>query len=663
MRCQRTRSPTNDAGHGQHGVLLAALATVLTATAVGQNAPNAPATSQTEKPAATPKNQTKPPAAAPGTEAKQPVAPASPAPKPSMIDNAKSKMQSIFGMKKNQAVAEKPGQPGQPNQPGQPRSLFDRFLHPGKSENPAPGPHPATPNPAASANPAASGSGKENKENPVRITPNPPAEPPRHELPGNGGGPRPAPGVLIGPAGAPRAGAPDVPRARVPVPETPTPHGNLMQIGPGGTVRQLRSPQNNMAIRYGMNGSRQIRVDHPDGSRIVLASRGLPYVQKPWNFGSRTYDHRTYVDNGQLTHQFYRPYHFGGATLDAYAPQRYYSQDYYKWVGTQQLWTPPAWSYTTKQEPWYTHYQGYFTPQPSYASPVYWLTDFVLATSLFEAYNAHPLPAQAPPPIPAPLTSQSSAPQPLVTSPLIQAPIAPAPSAPAPIARTPSGPITVAPAPTPPPTSTPTPAAPLPQPPIVPAQADEQGASLTIWDRITNYIRGLFGQTSPEPATPSPEPPVASNAAPITDDVKNKVAAEVQAQLAQEAREADVTARNVEPKAGAGGVVEELATHAQHVFVVASDLDLVDDANRRCMITEGDVVQIQSARVDIEVSDLQEMQNHMRATIDQGLANTPRAATEPTVTPAFAQAAPPPDPDAKSEIEKQKTIAASVERG
>jgi hypothetical protein len=106
------------------------------------------------------------------------------------------------------------------------------------------------------------------------------------------------------------------------------------------------------------------------------------------------------------------------------------------------------------------------------------------------------------------------------------------------------------------------------------------------------------------------------------------------------------------------------------------------------MITEGDVVQILSAvdaasetasaivlsskggtecalsaRVDIEVSDLQEMQNHMRAIIDQGLANTPRAPTEPKVTPAFAHAAPLADPDANSEIESQKPIVASVERG
>jgi hypothetical protein len=454
--------------------------------------------------------------------------------------------------------------------------------------------------------------------------------------------------------------------------ETRMPNGNVARTARDGSLKELHSPQNNMSIHYGMNGSRQIRVDQPDGSRVVLASRGVPYIQRPWNFGSRAFDHRTYFDNGVLTHQFYRPYLFGRTTLDAYAPQRFYSQDFYKWAAKPQLWTPPAWSYVAKQEPWYAHYQTYFTPQSSYASPVFWLTDFVLAMSLFEAYNAHPLPAQAPPSVPATSTSQSSAAQaPSASAPIVQAPIAPAPAGSAQV------------------TPTPTPAAPIVQAPVLPASqptTDDQGPSL--WQRFTNFVRSLLGQAPAETTASLPEPVVAGGATPITDDVKSKVADEVETQIEEEAREAGGDARNQEPKAGAGGVVEELARPTQHVFIVASDLDLVDDNGRRCMMSEGDVLQMlsaadaesgtapgvvlsskggvecaKSAKVDIAVSDLQEMQNHMRATIDQGLANTPRGAVEPTVTPAFAGAAPPPDADAKSEIEKQKTIAASVERG
>jgi hypothetical protein len=617
--------------------VLAALASLLTATAVCQTQPNAPANTQAEKPATTPTNQTKRPAATPGAQAKQPATPAPTPPKPSVMDKARS----LFGMK--------PSSPDAPKS-DQSHSIFDRFRsHDNNAEKPTPDTHGATTN-AVRTSPNLPAERAAPNLPAERSTPNLPAERAQHNIPAPGGVTRPA----------------------VPVTnETRMPNGNVARTARDGSLRELHSPQNNMSIRYGMNGSRQIRVDQPDGSRIVLASHGVPYVQRPWNFGSRAFDHRTYLDNGVLTQQFYRPYPFGGTTLDAYAPQRFYSQDFYKWVAKPQMWSPPAWSYQTKQEPWYTHNQGYFTPQSSYASPVFWLTDFVLAMSLYEAYNAHPLPAQAPPSVPAISTPQSSPPQtPSASAPIVQAPIAPAASGPAPVA----------------PTSAP--AAPIVQPPVVPTRTDDQGASLTMWQRFINYIQDLLGQTPTETAASSPAPAMASGAAPITDDVKNKVADEVQAQVTEEAREADGSTRSLEPRAGAGGVVEELGRPAQHVFVVASDLDLVDDNGRRCMISEGDVVQIlsaadaqsgtapgivlsskggvecaQSAKVDIAISDLQEMQNHMRAAIDQGLANTPRGATDPTVTPAFAQAAPPPDADAKSEIEKQKTIAASVERG
>jgi hypothetical protein len=604
--------------------MLAALGTLLTANAICQNQPTAPTTTPAQKPTTAPTNQTKRPAANPSAEAKQPAAPTPTAAKPSVLD----KTRSFFGMKKSSSDT---------NKSDQPRSFLDYFRSHGNNAD------KSTPNTRAATT------------NAVRTPSNQPAESVQQKLSAPGGGTRP--GVPIGH-------------------ETRMPNGNVARTARDGSLRELHSPQNNMSILYGMNGSRQIRVDQPDGSRIVLASHGTPYTQKPWNFGSRAFDHRTYLDNGMLTHQFYRPYLFGGTSLDAYAPQRFYSQDFYKWAAKPQLWTPPAWSYLTKQEPWYTHYQTYFTPQSSYASPVFWLTDFVLAMSLFEAYNAHPLPAQALPSLPATSTSPSSTPQaPRASAPIVQAPIAQTPGASAPV--------------TPPAT----PAAPIVQPPVVaaphsanPAGINDQGTSL--WQRFTNFISSLLGQTPAETVSSPSEPALAGGAALITDDVKNKVADEVQTQLQEEAREAGGNARNLEPKAGAGGVVEELARPTQHVFVVASDLDLVDDNGRRCMISEGDVVQIlsaadaesgtapgivlsakggvecaQSAKVDIAVSDIQEMQNHMRAAIDQGLANTPRGATEQTVTPAFAGAAPPPDADAKSEIEKQKTIAASVERG
>jgi hypothetical protein len=51
----------------------------------------------------------------------------------------------------------------------------------------------------------------------------------------------------------------------------------------------------------------------------------------------------------------------------------------------------------------------------------------------------------------------------------------------------------------------------------------------------------------------------------------------------------------------------------------------------------------------------------MRETIDQGMAATNTGKSAPSVTPAFVAAAPPPDENAKSEIDKQAQLAAAVE--
>jgi uncharacterized membrane protein len=122
------------------------------------------------------------------------------------------------------------------------------------------------------------------------------------------------------------------------------------------------------------------------------------------------------------------------------------------------------------------------------------------------------------------------------------------------------------------------------------------------------------------------------------------------------------------------------------VFVVASDLDLVDPSGRRCTVSEGDVVQVvsepktggaavdavvmaskggvecgRSAQVEIALTDVQEMQNHMRETIDQGMADTNAGKQAAKVTPAFAASPPPADTNAAAEIEQQQQIAAAAE--
>jgi hypothetical protein len=425
-------------------------------------------------------------------------------------------------------------------------------------------------------------------------------------------GPRPGPGPGQATAGAPAKGMrlasldsghagsgaaqsqtflghPAPPGSR----EMRTASGSIVRTAADGSVLDVRNPKSGMTIHHALDGSRHVLVEQPDGSRIVAPSRGVPYVQHPYIFQARAFDHRTFYDRGQLTHQFYRPYNFGGTTLDVYAPQRFYPGSVYQWA-TSRYRAPlvPSWNYVSTSAPWFTHYRDYFTPETSYSSPLGWLTDFVLATSLITAYDTH-----------RPAASQPSAP------------------------------------------SNPAPAVPL-----------------------------AAGAAAPAPT------------AAITPQVKDMVADEVDRQVKQESVEARASTQDKPLPEGAGSVVEELNDREPHVFVVASDLDLVDPGGRRCMISEGDVVQVisaanretssaqavvlaskggmeceRAAQVQIALSDLQEMQNHMRETIDQGMAGTSAGRSAATVTPAYAAAAPPPDANAAREIEQQQQIAAAAE--
>ncbi len=357
--------------------------------------------------------------------------------------------------------------------------------------------------------------------------------------------------------------------------ETRTASGAVVRKAADGSVLAVANPRNGMLIQHGVDGGRRILVSQPDRTRIFATSRGVQYVQHPYTFGGRAYDHRTYYFQGKTVHRYYRPYTYGGATLDAYAPTRFYAPNLYRWAVSSFRPTPFQWTYTN--QPWYQHYNGYFTPDSSYSSPVFWLADFVIGASLLTAYNAEQQSHQAP----APADDGSSA---------------------------------------------------------------------------------------------------------ITPQTKQLLAQEVNRQVRQEAVEAQENAHNIEPPPGTGGVVAELSDRQAHAFVVGSDLDLVDASGRRCMVSEGDVVAVvspakadtstadavvlaskggeecqRSVRVQVALNDVQEMQNHMREAIDQGLASTNAAKTVPSVTPAFAQAGPPADPNAAQEIQQQQELAAAAE--
>ncbi|HLK62723.1 MAG TPA: hypothetical protein VKU19_04760 [Bryobacteraceae bacterium] len=167
----------------------------------------------------------------------------------------------------------------------------------------------------------------------------------------------------------------------------------------------------------------------------------------------------------------------------------------------------------------------------------------------------------------------------------------------------------------------------------------------------------------------------------LTPQVKDMIAQEVRSQLAQE--NMDSQTQNVAPSDDAAPPVLD---GASHVFVAYNNL-VVNAGGQDCSLTGGDVVQVQpgssqdpsyaNARVlaskgqdcptgevvAIQLTDLQEMQNHMREALDQGLGDLQAKQGQnnlPAIDPAlraqtpapYAAELPPPEPSAESELQQ-----------
>ena len=171
-------------------------------------------------------------------------------------------------------------------------------------------------------------------------------------------------------------------------------------------------------------------------------------------------------------------------------------------------------------------------------------------------------------------------------------------------------------------------------------------------------------------------------------------------QIALENSESKTAGQGGEPDAASSSIQRALTDGKPHVFVAGHDLDVVDAGGTECALSEGDALQLsgqatpdaQAATlavlaskggkecprgdtVSVALTDLQDMQNHMRETIDQGMQElqkkqgqgdlpaAPAAAKTAPVESAMAEAAPPPPPESevKAEINQQSQEADKVE--
>ena len=180
----------------------------------------------------------------------------------------------------------------------------------------------------------------------------------------------------------------------------------------------------------------------------------------------------------------------------------------------------------------------------------------------------------------------------------------------------------------------------------------------------------------------------------LTPDLKQQIAEEVQNQLEDEQQQAQHFAQSPEETPVPTGIAAELADGRPHVFVVGGNLDVTDASGKECVLSDGDTLQLTlpppsdataaslvvlsskgmpdcpaTLTVSIQLTDLQEMQNHMREAIDNGLRELqdrqgagglpaiPASAQSAPIQAAYAAAAPPPDPNAATEIQQQNQQA------
>ena len=108
--------------------------------------------------------------------------------------------------------------------------------------------------------------------------------------------------------------------------------------------------------------------------------------------------------------------------------------------------------------------------------------------------------------------------------------------------------------------------------------------------------------------------------------------------------------------------------------LVAPPAPSATNANLMVLSSKGGQECRKSTVVTVALTDLQDMQNHMRETIDQGLQElqakqgkgglpkAPPSAMAAPINTAFAQSAPPPEPNAVAEINQQLKAADLAEQ-
>jgi hypothetical protein len=367
-------------------------------------------------------------------------------------------------------------------------------------------------------------------------------------------------------------------------------------------------------VRTNLHGGRTV-VTERNGTRIVSNGRNVGYVQRSYvTRGGVGYYSRTYYNHGVYSVGLYRGYSWGGNRYYGYYPGFWYHPGFYGWA--YRPWGPPvAWGigiggWGWGGAPWFGFYGGYFAPYPVYPSAAFWLTDYVIAAELQNAYAAR----------------QEA------------------------YADTGSG--------------------------------YDQGSA--------NSGSGNYSDQGGAPAN------TATNSEPVTltPEVKEAIAGEVKAQLAQQQQQAGTVSGGDAQAAPAptGDQVPPALDPARRTFVVDNGLTVISDG-QECELTGGDVITrltdtpdadqkvtasvsaskksdcIPGSQILVSVDDLQEMHNHFEEQLNNGLKSLaekqgtgglPKAPDTATVSSDVPT--PQPDQDAAKDLSAAQSEADQTEQ-
>lgn len=179
----------------------------------------------------------------------------------------------------------------------------------------------------------------------------------------------------------------------------------------------------------------------------------------------------------------------------------------------------------------------------------------------------------------------------------------------------------------------------------------------------------------------------AAGVVPLSPEVKQAIAVEVQQQIQYERNEA----QNQGSVGPANGLPPTLTDNRRHLFVVDRGLDVANLSmgGQMCPISEGDVLQmdgpapgdadaanvvvvsakpgscVRGSTLSVYLADLTEMQNQLRQTVDMGMEELrakqgqgglpalPADVAAAPIAASFAAQLPPPDPNAARELQQE----------